>query len=218
MNEHSSARGEDSSDDNGSERRPNNETGKEREESVGPPSNDQIVQSRPRLWLRYLRDLFIAGGLACGLWVIGEQLRDQGYVRSAHVVNFFASTVFFLVFPIEAVKHWKKPLYIWPAFVLFIVGPTAFVFLGLRPQAEAAPPRVQPSRIHLATDKETIRNAVLVSNPGDLPSYDVTVRVAIEQKGIPADSLIIEPDAPLPHKSPSRTGSIFSVLMHTTRR
>jgi len=56
-------------------------------------------------------------------------------------------------------------------------------------------PTVSPLRIQLATDKETVRNAVTVFNPNDFPLYDAMLRVAIDRPGVTANSLLIVNDA-----------------------
>jgi len=155
-------------------------------------SPDAKSVSQPGFFL-YVRDIVIAGILATGLWVLGEHLRDQGYVKAAHVVNFLACSAFFSVAPVEALKLWKRPVLVWSLFLVLVLL-TAFLFFALPPKTESNAPLVSPTRIRLATDREPIRTSVTIYNPDVLPAYEVMLRIRIDQPAVRAHSLIIDAD------------------------
>jgi hypothetical protein len=79
--------------------------------------------------------------------------------------------------------------------ILGLIGCRVVWMLELKEKRQSDTPSVFPNRIHLATDEQTIRNAVTISNPGDRPVYDVMLRLAVSPIGVPAASVLTELDS-----------------------
>jgi len=87
-----------------------------------------------------LKDVFIAGIFATGIWVLGDAFHDKGYESAADIADFSSCIIFLSVLPFELSKH--KPKFAWIIFLLFlafVVAPVYFVFFYLQAQPEPKP-------------------------------------------------------------------------------
>ena len=98
-------------------------------------------------------------------------------------------------------KRFKKREFIsiiYPGLMLVIA--VSFCFWTYKivhpPPPPPLSPIVSPSNIQLATSTSVGRYAVTVFNPCDFPIFGVVVRIGIEQIGVPAKSIVIDPGKP----------------------
>jgi hypothetical protein len=103
--------------------------------NIGSPHGDKISKFRLP---NFFAGLIVAGVFATGIWILGEHFENLGYSFQAHLVNLLACIVFFAVIPFEVTKYWPHKLLIWSCFLIFIVFPLVFIFLGLKPKTEAS--------------------------------------------------------------------------------
>jgi hypothetical protein len=93
--------------------------------------------------------------------------------------------------------NWKGRKMFLGIWIVTLLPLAFFVWSNSRPLGIDIP-RVTPSRMQLASSAAVFRKSVTVFNPNDFPVFDVVVRVGIEQTGVPASSLVINPGkAPL---------------------
>jgi hypothetical protein len=109
-----------------------------------------------------LKDVFIAGVFATGLWVIGEKFENLGYEMAANICNFSACVIFISVLPFEIAKH--NPRYwrvVAAVFFVVVVAPTGFVFFFLKP---APKPMPAPHFIFILRDLSAPDNTLFLTN------------------------------------------------------
>ncbi len=136
MSDENLSAGKNTDSDNQTEAQSADKPSEQRGNNIPTSNGNKIVETG---FFHFARNVIIAGVFATGIWVIGEQFHNQGYLEIGNAANFIACVVFFTVAPFEALKHWRKPLIIWPLFSLFLVVPLAFVFFGLKPKTELEP-------------------------------------------------------------------------------
>jgi hypothetical protein len=103
--------------------------------NLPPPNGNNITEFG---FFHFIRNLIFAGVVATGIWLVGAQCHDNGYVKLGNAFNFIACIVFFAVLPFEAIKHWPRPTIVWPLFAIFSFG-VAFVFFGLKSESKPYP-------------------------------------------------------------------------------
>ncbi|MGA2030524.1 MAG: hypothetical protein ABSG87_10690, partial [Verrucomicrobiota bacterium] len=127
--------GQDSCDDDCADTEATDKASNKSVDNLPPPNGNNVIESG---FFHFARNLIFAGVVATGIWLVGAQLHDEGYVKAGNVVNFMACIVFFTVLPIEAIKHWPRPMIVWPLFAVFLFG-LAFIFFGLKPEPKSYP-------------------------------------------------------------------------------
>jgi hypothetical protein len=125
----------------------------------------QIVDSHRLFSLALPLELF---GVACSAWVLFVNLRNHpSTYKNTH-------------------------LYVTSYIVIGFLVSIGLLVLEKTRQEESA--TVYQKHIQLATDNELIRTGIIVYNPSEHPVYDATLRIAIKQLGIPAGTILINPD------------------------
>jgi hypothetical protein len=94
--------------------------------------------------LALLGEIVLFGGVATGLWVVGERLDTHGFKSSANAVCFLAAILFFATAPLAVQKFWPKlKKKTWAGFAIFcpILG-------GIVIMEKPQPPSPAPIRPH----------------------------------------------------------------------